>query len=85
MASENEIIIAFLFKRSGKEKMSCSELYLNLSMELGWFSPEDAKKFLYKEIKNKLLTNEDEQISLTFDVNKIKIPFGSAFTGRKNP
>jgi hypothetical protein len=76
MASENEIIIAFLFKRSGKEKMSFSELYLNLSMELGWFSPEDAKKFLYEAIKNKLLTNEDEQISLTFDVNKIKIPVG---------
>lgn len=76
MTSENEIIIAFLFKRSGKEKMSFSELYLNLSMELGWFSPEDAKKFLYEAIKNKLLTNEDEQISLTFDVNKIKIPVG---------
>lgn len=76
MASENEIIIAFLFKRSGKEKMSFSELYLNLSMELGWFSPEDAKKFLYEAIKNKLLTNEGKQISLTFDVNKIKIPVG---------
>lgn len=76
MASENEIIIAFLFKRSGKEKMSFSELYLNLSMDMKWFSPEEAKKFLNDALKKKLLIKEDEQISPSFDINKITIPVG---------
>jgi hypothetical protein len=76
MVSENEIIISFLFKRSGKEKMSFSELYLNLSMDMKWFSPEDAKKFLNDAIKKKLLIEEGEQISTSFDVNKINIPIG---------
>jgi len=76
MVSENEIIIAFLFKRSGKEKMSFSELYLNLSMDLNWFSPEDAKKFLNDAIKKNLLIKEDDQILLSFDINKITIPLG---------
>jgi len=83
MASENEIIIAFLFKRSGKEKMSFSELYLNLSMDLNWFSPEDAKKFLNDAINKKLLKKEDDQISLSFDINKITIPLGFSPSKRK--
>jgi len=89
MVSENEIIIAFLFRRSGKEKMSFSELYLNLSMDLNWFSPEDAKKFLNDSIKNKLLIKEGDQVSLSFDINKIKIPVGFSpskyvFSEKKN-
>jgi hypothetical protein len=89
MVSENEIIIAFLFKRSGKEKISFSELYLGLSMDLNWFSPEDAKKFLNDAIKKKLLVKENDQISLSFDINKITIPLGfspskSVFSEKKN-
>jgi hypothetical protein len=76
MVSENEIILAFLFKRSGKEKMSFSELYLNLSIDLNWFSPEEAKKILNDVIKKKLLIKEDNQLLLSFDLNKIKIPIG---------
>ena len=44
--SEMRIIIAFLFKRSGKEEMSPSELYLPLSMDLQWFTPNQAKEFV---------------------------------------
>jgi len=89
MVSENEIIIAFLFKRSGKEKMSFSELYLNLSMNLKWSSPEDAKKFLNDAIKKKLLRKEDDQISPSFDINKITIPLAFSpskrvFSEKKN-
>ncbi|MDH7506627.1 MAG: DUF2240 family protein [Candidatus Thermoplasmatota archaeon] len=89
MASENEIILAFLFKRSGKDKMSFSELYLNLSIDLKWFSPEEAKKFLNNAIKDNLLIKENDQISPSFDVNNIKIPIGftpskKVFTEKKN-
>lgn len=76
MPSEYEIILAFLFKRSGKDKISFSELYLSLSMDLKWFSPEKAKKFLNNAIKDNLLIKENDQISPSFDINKIKIPIG---------
>ena len=57
MNSEWEIIIAFLFKRSGREELSFSDLYLTLSIDLNWFTPEDAKAFVNMAIKQKLLTN----------------------------
>jgi len=76
MQSEHEIIIAFLFKRSGKQNMGFSELYLELSMNLNWFPPEDAKKFLNDAIKKKLLLKEGEQILPAFDINIVTIPVG---------
>ena len=57
MPSESEIIIAFLFKRSGKAKLSFSDLYLTLSMDLNWFTPDDAKSFLNLTLKQNLLEN----------------------------
>ena len=56
MDSEWKIIIAFLFKRSGKEKLSLSEFYLSLSMDLKWFSPQQAKAFVNHAVEQKLLT-----------------------------
>jgi len=76
MVSENEIILAFLYKRVGKQKVNFSELYLDLSMNLNWFSPENAKKFLNDAIKKKLLIKEGDQISTSFDTSKITIPIG---------
>lgn len=76
MPSETEIIIAFLFKRSGKSKLSFSDLYLNLSMDLNWFTPEDAKDFVNLALKQKLLTKKGESIQPNFDYDKIVVPVG---------
>lgn len=76
MPSENEIIITFLFKRSGKQKLSFSDLYLTLSMDLKWFSPEDAKAFVNLALKQKLLEKNGELINPNFDYDKIVVPVG---------
>ena len=76
MNDEEEIIIAFLFKRSGKKELNFSDLYLTLSMELNWFTPEDAKKFLKQAIKNQLLNKKDELVTPSFDYDKIDVPMG---------
>lgn len=76
MASQAELVIAFVFNRSGKTELSFSDMYLTLSMELNWFTPEDAKDFLEKAIEEKLLTKKDNQIRPSFDVSKINIPVG---------
>ena len=46
MPSELEIVITFVYNRSGKSELSFSDLYLTLSMELNWFTPDDAKEFI---------------------------------------
>ena len=76
MNSDAEIIIAFLYKRSGKEELSFSDLYLNLSMELNWFTPDAAKAFVNMSIKQKLLLKKGDLIKPSFDINKIIVPVG---------
>ena len=76
MNSDAEIIIAFIFKRSGKEELSFSDLYLNLSMDLNWFTPDDAKAFVNMAIKQKRLRKKGDLIKPSFDFNKIVIPVG---------
>ena len=46
MNSEAQKVIAFVFRRSGKKQIPYSDFYLTLSMELNWFTPDDARKFL---------------------------------------
>jgi hypothetical protein len=76
MDGEAKIIISFLFKRSGKQQLSYSELYLTLSMDLNWFTLEDAKIFVDLAIKNNFLTKKGETIKPNFDVEKIRVPVG---------
>ena len=76
MDSEKEVIISFIFKRSGKKEMSFSEFYLTLSIDLNWSTPEVAKKLMQQMIKEGLLLKEKENIKPGFDINNIKIPAG---------
>ena len=78
MPSESEIIIAFLFKRSGKAKLSFSDLYLTLSMDLNWFTPDDAKSFLNLMLKQNLLKKKGEIVQPTFNYDNITVPIGFA-------
>ena len=76
MNSEIKIIIAFLFKRSGKKEMAQSDLYLTLSMDLRWFSPQKAKEFVNSTLQNNILVKKGAFLTPTFDVNKVTIPTG---------
>ena len=76
MDFEREIIISFLFKRSGKEHLKFSDLYLALSMDLNWFTPDDAKAFINLAIKENLLIKKDNLIKPNFDYEKTNVPIG---------
>ena len=82
MVSEAETIIAFVFKRSGKKEISFSMFYLTLSMDLNWFTPNDAKKFIQKALTEKLLIKKKELLRPSFDVEKIDIPIGFTPSGK---
>lgn len=76
MDSEAEIVIAFLFKRSGKEELRLSEFYLSLSMDLKWFSPKQAKAFVCHAVKQKLLIKKDDLVTPNFGYKKVVVPIG---------
>jgi len=76
MNSEIKIIISFLFKRSGKEELTASDLYLPLSMDLKWFSPKEAKDFVNSALLKNFLIKKGDQIKPNFDCKKIAIPVG---------
>jgi len=76
MNSEIKIIISFLFKRSGKEELTASELYLSLSMDLKWFSPKDSKIFVNSALMQNYLIKKGEGIKPNFDYKKIDVPVG---------
>ena len=76
MENEAKIVLAFLFKRSGKKKLSASDLYLPLSLELKWLSTTEAKEFVERALSEKLLKKTKEGLSLTFDPSPIDVPFG---------
>ena len=74
MDSEAMFIVASVFKRSGKKKLSSSDIYLILSMDLGWFPPAEAKKFVLWAEENDLLKKEGELLIPTFDLKTIDTP-----------
>jgi hypothetical protein len=76
MESEAKIILAFLFNRSGKTKLTEAELYLPLSMELGWFSTKEAQQFVKYAMKKGLLVRTEGLLSPNFPLDTIKIPVG---------
>jgi len=76
MFSQAKTIIAFIFKRSGKTELAFSDIYLTLSMELNWFTPDGAKDFVNKAIEKKLLTKKNTQLRPSFGISKIEIPIG---------
>ncbi len=76
MEYESKKVISFIFKRSGKNLLHKSDFYLSLSIDLKWFSPEQAKDFINYSIKNKLLLEKNNLLKPNFDISKITIPFG---------
>jgi len=76
MSNEEEKIIAFVFKRSGLNEISFSKFYLTLSMDLNWFTPEEAKSFTNNAINKGLLDKKNDFLKPSFDVENTSIPVG---------
>lgn len=83
MIEELKKLIAFIFQRSGKEKMSEKEFYMSLSFELGWLTPGEGMKVIEKAVEKNLLAKENDNIFPTFDYRNVEIPLGFKFDGNK--
>ena len=83
MDTEAKIIIAFLFKRSGKPGLKEAEMYLPLSMDLGWFSTKEAQEFVTYAITHHLLVKKNGVLQPTFPYETITIPVGFTPTQKR--
>lgn len=84
MNSEDQIILAFIFKRSGKNSLKESEIYLPLSMNLKWFSLQEAKEFVKRNIQQNNLIKKDTMLTASFNINDVSIPTGFHPTKNSN-
>jgi hypothetical protein len=64
------------FKRKGKEALKDTEFIMALSMDLKWFTPEQARSVLAEAHRSGLLKSDGELTRPAFDVSKIEIPSG---------
>lgn len=76
MNKESKQMLAFIFKRSGKETLPASDVYLAMSMELQWCSPKEAKAFVKHAVATKLLKETNQGVSPSFLVEDVEIPTG---------
>ena len=74
--------LAYLFQRKGKDVLSEKELILSASMDLGWFSPDEAKKLIDVCLELRLLSRTENGIKPNFDHKALSIPID--FTPSKN-
>lgn len=66
--------LAYLFQRKGKNILSEKELTMSVSMDLEWFSPDEAKRLIDVGLELKLLSKDENGLSLTFDYEALNIP-----------
>lgn len=76
MSEKVRQIISFVFKRSGKQRLTESEFYLTISMDLKWCPPKRAKEFVSHLISLGVLKKEGEDVFPEFDVDDLVIPLG---------
>ena len=74
--SELTYTVSMPFKRKGKEQLKDMEFVMALSMDLKWFTPEQAKSVLAEAQRSGLLIREGELVRPSFDISKIEIPTG---------
>ncbi|KAA0001157.1 MAG: hypothetical protein DRN21_02630 [Thermoplasmata archaeon] len=77
--NELKTLVAFVFQRSGKEKMKEKDFYMLLSFELGWLTPGEGLKVIEKAIEENLMERENGELRPTFDHKSEEIPLGFTF------
>jgi len=74
--SELYYTVSMPFKRKGKEQLKDMEFVMALSMDLKWFTPEQARSVMAEAQKTGLLKSDGELVRPSFDISKIEIPSG---------
>lgn len=66
--------VSMPFKKKGKDTLKESEFILALSIDLNWFSPEQARSLLAEAEKKGLLKRDGGMVNPLFDLTSVQIP-----------
>ena len=83
MMEEARKVIAFVFQKKGKERMTEKEFYMVLSFEMGWLTPGEGMKIIEYALQHHLLEKEGDEIYPTFDYKSVEVPLGFKFDSKK--
>lgn len=72
--SELQKAVAFVFKRKGQRQLPASEFKHAVSLDLRWYAPADAKRFLQAALQRGFVREEGEHVVLTFDPASVSVP-----------
>ena len=78
--SEIEVALAQLFRKKGKSSLTEKEFVFAASLDLRWFTPKEAQKFLDISMDSELLALDGDKVKPTFDYKSVEIPKGYAPT-----
>ena len=76
--SEIEVALAQLFRKKGKSSLTEKEFVFAASLDLRWFTPKEAQKFLDISMDSDLVALDGDKVKPTFDYKSVKIPKGYA-------
>ncbi|MDY6930841.1 MAG: DUF2240 family protein [Halobacteriota archaeon] len=71
-----EFVISQPFKKLGKEKLTVDEFIFALSLDLEWFTPEEAREILDQALGLGLLKKSGDDIEPGFDPRSLEKPPG---------
>lgn len=69
-------VVAAPFRGRGEDQLAESEFVVALSLDRGWYSPDQATRVVDLAIGRGLLTREGDGLRPTFDVTAIDVPSG---------
>lgn len=66
--------VAAPFQTTGVDRLSHSEFTVALSLDLKWFSPEQAERLADRAVSEGLLERSDDDVIATFDPQSVDVP-----------
>lgn len=74
--SDLRTAVAFVFQRAGRQQLTEQEIRHHVSMDLRWFEPDEAKRFVEQALDRELLEEVADGLAPTFEVRDVEVPLG---------
>ena len=68
------VVVAAPFRQRGSERLGESEFVVALSLDRGWFSPDQASRIVDVAIGEGLLSRDGDDLHVEFDPDPVSVP-----------
>lgn len=80
--SELVQVVAYVFRRQGRDRMARNEFKQLLSFRLNWYPPAQASQLLERAVQAGLLAAEGDEVRLGFPAEQVELPVHFRGTAR---